>query len=163
VLQGGPGDDQLDWTGAFRDERFPLLMNGGSGSDTYSFGALFVGSAMAAGSGLDTLDQSAGAIALDFDMNACPACVERVIGTREGDRIAGDDRAQAILGGDGDDELDGRGGPDAISGQGGDDAIEARDGAIDTITCAGGTDSVFADRFDPVSRDCETVNRGPGV
>jgi hypothetical protein len=43
-------------------------------------------------------------------MGSCPACVERVIGTREGDRIVGDDRPQAILGGDGDDELDGRGG-----------------------------------------------------
>jgi Ca2+-binding RTX toxin-like protein len=96
-------------------------------------------------------------------MGSCPACVERVIGTREGDRIVGDDRPQAILGGDGDDELDGRGGSDLLAGQGGNDAIEARDGVIDAVTCNGGTDSVFADRFDRVDRDCETVGRGPGV
>jgi Ca2+-binding RTX toxin-like protein len=162
-LYGGPGDDRLDWTGAVRSESFPLILDGGNGNDTYSFGARFFGSAMAAGVGLDTLDQSDAPVSLDFEMGACPGCVERVIGTREGDRIVGDDRAQAILGGDGDDALDGRGGSDLIAGQGGNDAIEARDGAIDAITCADGTDTVFADRFDPVSRDCETVSRGPGV
>jgi len=163
VLYGGPGNDRLDWTSAGRDEQFPLLLDGGGGNDAYSFGILFFGSAMAAGSGLDTLDQSSGFFSLDFDMDACPACVERVIGTREGDHIAGDDRAQAILGGDGDDELDGGGGRDVLSGQGGDDAIGARDGKVDAVSCDGGTDSVLADRFDAVSRDCETVSRQPGL
>ena len=162
-LYGGPGDDRLDWTSASRDEQVPLLLDGGGGDDTYSFGALFFGSAMAAGAGFDTLDQSDGFFSLDFDLDACPACVERVVGTREGDHIVGDERAQAILGGDGDDQLEGGGGPDVVSGQEGNDAIEARDGAIDVITCAGGTDSVFADGFDRVDRDCETVGRGPGV
>ena len=138
IANGGAGDDRLEWTNGSRNPGFPLVLDGGSGNDTYAFGILFVDNAIAAGAGFDTLDQSDTHDPLDFRLGSCPGCVERVIGTSNPDHIVGDGRAQTILGGDGDDELDGGGGTDVISGQGGDDVIEGRDGTIDSIACDGG-------------------------
>jgi Ca2+-binding RTX toxin-like protein len=160
---GGAGDDRLVYTGFTHSFGFPLVLDGGSGNDTYAFGLQFVPTAMVPGSGLDTLDESDAdprAIAsLTFDMQTCSGCVDRVIGTPGGDQITGDGRAQAIQGGGGDDALDGGGGNDALFGEGGDDTITSRDGSIDVVSCGSGTDTVVADRRDVVSRDCENVTR----
>ena len=158
LAYGGDGDDRLDWSNGTRSESVPLVLDGGRGDDTYSFGQLFVPGAMVPGSGFDTLDQSA-VSSLAFDWRSCSRCVERAIGTPNADSITGDGNAQVILGGDGDDVLDGGGGPDVISGQDGADTIMARDAAIDAVSCGGGSDGVTADRFDLVKRDCEQVGR----
>jgi Ca2+-binding RTX toxin-like protein len=168
---GGDGDDELYYEGGFPGSHLfhPLALDGGSGNDTYRFANDFVEDAMVPGPGLDTLDETTAHIAnlgyglnaIPFDLSLCPACVERVIGTPMADVITGDDYAQEILGGDGNDAIDGRGGPDVLAGQEGDDTITSRDSVFDMVGCDGGLDTVAADPFDRISRDCETVSRRP--
>jgi Ca2+-binding RTX toxin-like protein len=158
---GDAGNDRLVYRGFTLNFHFPLVLDGGGGNDTYAFEYQFVPTAMVAGSGLDTLDEStANAQALGsftFDLLTCPGCADRVIGTAQADRITGDSKAQTIEGGDGDDVLDGGGGIDSIFGEGGNDTITSRDGKPDVVTCGAGTDTVAADRRDTVSPDCESV------
>jgi Ca2+-binding RTX toxin-like protein len=160
---GDAGNDRLVYRGFTQGFNFPLALDGGSGNDTYAFEFQFVPTAMVPGPGLDTLDESTAdprAIgAFSFDLQSCPGCVDRVIGTAQGDQITGDSRPQAIVGGDGDDVLDGRGGNDAILGQAGDDTITSTDGRTDVVSCGAGVDTVVADRRDLVSPDCENVTR----
>jgi hypothetical protein len=56
-----------------------------------------------------------------------------------------------------------RGGPGADRMDGGDggDTIDAVDQTADVIGCHGGSDTVFADRFDSVAADCEIVKTEP--
>jgi hypothetical protein len=84
------------------------------------------------------------------------------------DVLDGDGGWDTLLGGGGDDVLIGRGDPDTIVGgpgrdrmfAGGErDTIFAQDGWRDTIECGRGIDTVNADRFDNVARDCERVRR----
>ena len=157
---GEAGNDRLVYRGFTQGLNFPLVLDGGSGNDTYAFEWQFVPTAMVAGSGFDTLDESTAdtrAMVMNFDMLICPGCADRVIGTPAPDRITGDFRAQTIQGGDGDDVLDGGGGIDTISGDAGNDTITARDGKPDVVTCGTGTDTVAADSRDTVSPDCESV------
>jgi hypothetical protein len=158
LAYGGPGNDQLVYNSS--STSFEVLLDGGAGNDTYTFGQHFLAGAMVPGRGIDTLDQrTAFRPGLTFAMSDCPGCVERVIGSAGADVIVGDASAQAILGDDGDDVLDGGGGPDAIAGQGGDDTITSRDESSDVVTCGTGIDTVHADRRDLVSGDCEIVDR----
>ncbi|HST14202.1 MAG TPA: hypothetical protein VLJ44_05050 [Gaiellaceae bacterium] len=69
---------------------------------------------------------------------------------------AGNDK---LYGGAGNDQLLGGAGKDVMYGGPGNDTISARDGRRDTIFCGTGRDTVYADRFDKVSRDCEIVRR----
>jgi Ca2+-binding RTX toxin-like protein len=158
---GGPGDDRIV-TGS--DGTTPLMLDGGMGNDTYTFFSVTRPLALVPGPGSDTLDESTAtprttSLPFEIDMSACSGCVERVIGTPLDDHITGDARAEVILGGSGDDVLDGGRGSDVLAGQDGDDTITSRDGMFDIVGCDGGADTVFADRFDLVSRDCETVRR----
>ncbi|MEY2442579.1 MAG: hypothetical protein QOJ46_2005, partial [bacterium] len=41
----------------------------------------------------------------------------------------------------------------------GDDRINVAHGGHDVVSCGAGTDIVFADAVDAVSKDCETVRR----
>jgi Ca2+-binding RTX toxin-like protein len=161
LAYGDAGNDRLVYRGFTQGFHFPLVLDGGAGNDTYAFEYQFVPTAMVAGSGLDTLDEStANAQALGsftFDLLTCPGCADRVIGTAQADRITGDSKAQTIQGGDGDDVLDGGGGTDTISGEAGNDTITSRDGKPDVVTCGAGTDTVAADGRDTVSPDCESV------
>ena len=156
---GGDGNDELVF-GARLISGPPLLLDGGDGNDTYTYTQQFIPTAMVASSGFDTLDES-GPIqpftGIDFDMNTCPGCVERVIGTDTTDTITGDQRSQAILGGDGDDVLDGGGGTDVIAGGAGNDTITSNDGIFDAVSCGADLDTVTADSHDLLSRDCETI------
>jgi Ca2+-binding RTX toxin-like protein len=157
---GDAGNDRLVYRGFTQGFHFPLVLDGGGGNDTYAFEWQFVPTAMVAGSGIDTLDESTAdtrAMVMNFDMLSCPGCADRVIGTPAPDRITGDFRAQTIQGGDGDDVLDGGAGIDTISGDAGNDTITSRDGKPDVVTCGAGTDTVAADRRDTVSPDCESV------
>ena len=69
---------------------------------------------------------------------------------------AGNDR---LYGGAGNDQILGGPGKDLIYGDAGNDTISARDGAHDTIHCGTGRDTVYADKLDTVSGDCEVVRR----
>jgi Ca2+-binding RTX toxin-like protein len=160
TASGGSGNDRILYTVLFNPVS-PVRLDGGDGNDTYAFGHDFRPAAMVRGPGLDTLDQSlvSSTSGFTFDMASCPGCVERVIGSPNDDTITGDGHAQWIFGGDGNDTLAGGGGPDLISGQGGDDTIGAHDGSVDGVLCGAGADSVTADRFDLVSRNCEQVSR----
>jgi hypothetical protein len=57
------------------------------------------------------------------------------------------------------DVLRGGRGRDCLSGGGGRDRLLARDHSPDALTCGPGRDSVRADAYDHVARDCETVRR----
>lgn len=64
--------------------------------------------------------------------------------------------------------LNGGAGTDVLTGGPLGDVIVASDGIADTITCAGGTDSVLADLHDVIPRGCEdvtvkAVREGPAV
>ena len=160
LAYGDDGDDRLVYS-ALSGPSSTIRLDGGHGNDRYSFPLGYVPGVVVPGPGLDTLDQSAVTfLPLFIDMATCPACFERVIGSPNDDQITGDARGQVILGGDGADTIDGRGGHDVLAGGAGDDTIDAQDGAIDGVDCGAGVDTVTADRFDLVSRSCETRVRG---
>jgi Tol biopolymer transport system component len=93
------------------------------------------------------------------------------------DVLRGTARDELICGLSGDDTLYGEGGRDTLDGgygadtlipgpgrdvvlaSYGDDNVFARDGARDTIDCGRGNDTVQADRFDVISRNCEHISR----
>jgi Ca2+-binding RTX toxin-like protein len=160
LAYGGTGPDRLVYS-ALIGPGSTLQLDGGQGDDRYTFTNGYIPGAVVAGAGFDTLDQSAitSALPLFIDMATCPGCFQHVIGTSNEDQITGDDRGQVILGGEGNDAIDGRGGHDLLAGQGGDDTIAARDGTFDVVDCGPGVDAVTADRFDLVSRDCESRAR----
>jgi Tol biopolymer transport system component len=94
---------------------------------------------------------------------------DRLQGTKHRDRICALPGPDLVLGGAGDDYLDAGsgndtifGGPghDTILGRGGRDVIFARDGVRDWIDCGTEYDTVVADRYDHVHRNCEHVLRG---
>lgn len=156
----GSGDDRIIQAGSIG--RAPLLLDGGTGDDTYTFLRKVRAVGIVPAGGVDTLDQSGARFgALVIDLTSCPGCVEQVIGTPLADLIIGDGGAQAISGGDGDDVLDGGGGPDSIAGGGGDDRITSKDRASDVVACGDGFDTVLADPRDRLARDCEGVARRP--
>lgn len=168
---GGSGDDHLVYASSVLQAPLgsvlpPLRMQGDSGNDSYTFTSRFDPTTMVPGPGLDTLDEHTvgslfGGQGIEFDLAACPRCVEVVVGSAAGDHITGDERAQAIFGGLGDDTLDGGGGSDFLSGEEGDDTIAAADGVTDGVACDGGVDTVVADGIDAVSPTCENVQRQP--
>jgi Ca2+-binding RTX toxin-like protein len=111
---------------------------------------------------------------------------DRLVGSLAGDRIrgnggndrifgyggrdclsggAGDDSLYAgrandvVHGGSGDDLIVGGSGHDHLYGGAGDDVIRSRDGERDWVRCGSGFDTVHADRYDHVSRNCERVIR----
>jgi uncharacterized repeat protein (TIGR01451 family) len=84
---------------------------------------------------------------------------DRLLGGRGADRIDGLGGEDCLAGREGADLLIGGRGRDDLSGGAGADHISARDGRRDTIRCGTGRDSVAADRFDRVARDCERVVR----
>jgi WD40 repeat protein len=65
-----------------------------------------------------------------------------------------------LLGGAGTDFLFPGNGEDVVSGGRGRDWIDvSRDGRVDRVRCGPGKDTIYADRADRISRDCETVRR----
>ena len=75
------------------------------------------------------------------------------------DRIYGGAGNDILWGYGGVDRLYGGSGRDELYGWAGADRIGARDGERDLVSCGAGRDTVFADRIDTVSRDCERVRR----
>jgi Ca2+-binding RTX toxin-like protein len=115
-------------------------------------------------------------------LSSVPAVAELpiIVGTAKGERIRGTDHAEEILGlggsdeildrlgadrvygGKGQDNLVGYGGDtslDRFYGGGGDDLLQPGDrpAVKDVVACGPGTDTVYADKKDEVSQDCERV------
>jgi hypothetical protein len=89
-----------------------------------------------------------------------------LIGDFQRDTLEGGPGADVLRGGPSGDLLAGGPDRDVIYGQGGLDVIEARDGSRDRLSCGTNRDNtrperdtVYADRFDRVSRDCEVIRR----
>lgn len=74
------------------------------------------------------------------------------------DTISAGGGADSVYGDAGNDRLNGGTGRDKVFGGSGNDVIVAADGAVDTIDCGAGKDTVRADRKDIV-RNCEKVIR----
>jgi RTX calcium-binding nonapeptide repeat (4 copies) len=88
----------------------------------------------------------------------------RYLGSDGADRIRPDRFATKVFayGRGGGDRMFGGTGSDQLHGEGGDDVMRARDERHDypdTIRCGTGHDVVYADPWDTVARNCETVHR----
>lgn len=84
------------------------------------------------------------------------AGANHLVGTVGGDRVTAGAGRDRIYGRGGRDCIDAGPGRDRVYGGSGEDRVKARDGAVDTIDCGEGDDSVIADSVD-VLRNCETV------
>ncbi len=99
------------------------------------------------------------------------AAAEQLKGTNGAEEIRGLGGADEIVDGRGKDVIYGGGGVDNLIGYGGDtsvdrfhagsgnDTVQSRDvpAVRDTVSCGAGTDTVYADKADTVSGDCERV------
>src|SRR5918997_6838915 len=75
-------------------------------------------------------------------------------------RIEGTARPQRIVGTPSADLIVPRGGADRVLSRGGNDRVATQyDGAVDTVACGPGRDTVAADGTDRVAADCELVSR----
>jgi hypothetical protein len=150
-LRGGEGDDTL--VGGPGDD----LLDGGPGADV-----------LRGGDGLDIVDyfvRTAG-VTVDLDGgsrddgeagegDSAGSDVEGILGGDGADILTGNAGSGAIFGGEGDDRIADPGGADLIEAAGGDDQVDSVDGAVDTVECGDGDDSVRFDAGDELSRDCE--------
>jgi Ca2+-binding RTX toxin-like protein len=149
---GDRNDRVTFFLGGNAPPRLPVVVVGGSGTDTYT---------------------AAGTVTLDGVANDGPtgqdnigADVENVVNAFEGvdDRFTGNDAAN---------HLESPGGSDVMSGHGGDDYINTRDvlfnreesGEVppDQVACGPGNDVADVDDRDVVAADCEIVIRKDGV
>jgi hypothetical protein len=131
-LNGGSGKDCIE-AGSGSD-----IVNGGTNND-----------AIYGRTGRDYLDAGAGH--------------DRVWGGSGIDTIVTGSGRDRIDGGSGPDKLFTRDGRDVVRGGSGNDRIfAAARGRRDRISCGPGRDRVRVDRYDRVSRDCETVLIQPG-
>jgi hypothetical protein len=160
---GGPGPDALKGTND-RDR-----LEGGGGPD--SLLGLDAGDCLSGGTGADTLEGGPGDDLATGGPGGCesPLGQERpgesdVVNGGPGDDIVeGAAGADALRGGTGADLVaDGenhRGATDALYSGRGDDFVFPRNvpGGKDVVQCGGGRDTVFADRKDEISGDCERV------
>src|SRR5687767_15635524 len=75
-------------------------------------------------------------------------------------RIEGTARPQRVVGTASADVIVPRGGADRVLARGGNDRVAAQyDGAVDTVACGAGRDTVTADGSDRIAADCEVVSR----
>jgi Ca2+-binding RTX toxin-like protein len=88
---------------------------------------------------------------------------DALIGGSGQDILDGGPGDDTLVGGANNDTLTGGRGHDHVDGGGGGDTIYARDGERDWITCGPNAynrrDTVYADQFDVVAKDCELVHR----
>ncbi len=173
VLEGGPGADTL-LGGEGNDQLFGGRQgpSAPSGNDTFDGGL-----------GADTFDGGDGEDTVTYASRTAPVTVtlddrandgaagegddvgfsvEDVIGGAGGDSISGSSEPNRLYGGGGNDVLASLGGSDTLDAGPGNDTLRARDGAVTTISCGPGLDTVAADSEDHVAADCERVTRfGP--
>ena len=86
------------------------------------------------------------------------AGADTIRGAGGNDRIAGGAGADQLYGDGGNDRIDAGTGRDKVWGGAGNDTILAADGAVDTVNCGPGKDSVQADRNDIVI-GCEKITQ----
>ncbi len=84
--------------------------------------------------------------------------VDLLLGAEGNDLLAGGADNDTLVGAGGNDALNGQAGSDVFNSGDGNDMNYARDGALDTIICGLGTDSLSADAIDlHPAGDCETI------
>jgi len=146
VIRGTPADDTLFGT---------------AGVDSM-FGRLGADRLFAVG-GDDYVDGDAGNDELHGgpgdDVMAGRKGADAVFGDAGDDRITGDRGSDRLFGGPGRDTIFGNFDADRVDGGAGDDRINVVHGGHDVVVCGAGTDIVFADASDAVSKDCESVRR----
>ena len=160
-VDGGPGADLIDtWPGAD-------TLRGGTGRDTLRPGG--GNDHVEGGSQYDSVDYSdrtnpvrvtLGGTAGNGETgesDTIAADVEDAEGGTGADRLAGTAGSNELVGNNGADELIGGSGYDVLDGGAGNDRLVAQDGALDQVTCATGSDTVFADAVDALS-ECEAVD-----
>jgi Ca2+-binding RTX toxin-like protein len=145
-LFGGDGNDLLDGH-AGAD-----LLSGGNGTDVVRYSEREESDLRV------TLDGN-GPDGFPEEDDTVPADVEGVHDAlyEEASVLVGNPRANLLRGGSGDDRLVGRDGRDTLIGEGGYDWINARDGVADLVACGADVDTVYADRRDDLSAECERV------
>ena len=169
LLDGGAGNDRYELEGASNNviagdgnDRVaafgdPLAQNlsGGAGNDSVSGGP--GNDAINGGPGNDTLSGFGGANTIyggsgnDLVLATSSSKPQHLYGGPGNDRVGG---------GPGPDLLYGGTGRDHLFGGGGNDVIHAQDRARDFVDCGfGRRDTVYADRVDSVSNNCERVLR----
>lgn len=84
---------------------------------------------------------------------------ELICGLTGDDTLYGEGGRDTLDGGYGSDTLIPGPGRDVVLASFGDDNVFARDGSRDVIDCGRGNDTVQADRFDVIARNCERVSR----
>jgi hypothetical protein len=143
-LVGGSGNDSL--AGDAGNDR----LSGGSGNDRmHGVGG---NDRISGSTGRDRVNGGAGK-----DVISGGSSADRIAGDQGNDRANGNSGNDSIKGNSGSDRLTGGSGRDRISGGIGNDRIDVRDGKADRVSCGKGRDTVFADRFDRIARDCERV------
>ena len=172
--QGGSADD------AIRGAKLRDLIRGEAGDDTLSgrgerdciSGGLDDDS-IAGGSKSDAIDGENGNDLLTGikgdDAVAGGGGDDRIDGAEGEDELFGQMGSDRVIGGDGDDLLSGYTGADRLSGGRGDDYIDAQSNeressppVVDRIECGPGRDTVKANTYDRIGRDCEIVKGAAG-
>lgn len=128
------------------------LTRGCGGSDTYR--GTVGNDTFLGGLGNDVLFGGAGS-----DKLAGGPGNDRVDGGSGNDVVNGTGGNDKLYGGAGNDRINGGTGRDTIFGGSGNDVIFAWDDERDIINCGPGKDTVYTDRVDVVSKNCERVRR----
>lgn len=149
-VTAGDGNDRVD---ALLDGR-PQNVSGGAGNDWARGGA--GNDRIDGGPGNDSLFGGGGANTIyggsanDTVSASVSSSPQHLFGGPGNDRVVGGRGPDAIFGGTGRDRV--------VAGAGG-DVVHAQDRARDVVDCGAGRDTVYADRVDAVSRNCERVLR----
>jgi len=98
------------------------------------------------------------AIRIGRDGATATHCVNRVAGTRRGERLRGTRGSDLLLGRGGADRISPRAGADCVRAGRGDDVVRARRGGPDRIRCGPGDDLAYVSGRDSV-KGCESVKR----
>ena len=174
VMSGGRGVDEGTYlvNGFSQPRTIPITVQSGDGvCNDGSTEDVAQGSRPAPPSGVSTTCGSgAGAERDDFQGD-----LEEIIATNGADSVIGGPAGETITGLGGADQLEGGGGKDTLVGAGNlpnnppptdndNDLLLLRDNLADNgAVCGGGSeDRAVADADDPVSADCERVERGAG-
>lgn len=191
VLRGGDGDDRLmsgiDGAGSldggagddyFEPQSTRATIAGGPGLDALSYRYSCCEPAGPAIVTLDGIANDGGNGPAGYVDNV-GSDIEVISGSTNGDSFTGDagansfhglEGADTLAGGAGDDYLYGEAGDDRLTGGAGsdqldggrgDDTLDSRDGALDSVVCGPGLDSVIGDRSDAVAGDCERRELAP--
>ncbi|MEV5888711.1 hypothetical protein [Nonomuraea fuscirosea] len=157
TVEGDAGDDLFRPSRSEGDQNSRIMYVGGAGVDTATYQGV-PGTGVTGGTGvrvtLDTRANDGREATASRPADQDNIQTENLIGGSAGDHLTGDRFANRLTGGNG---------RDTVTAGLGNDVIDLRDQAADHLSfCGDGAgDVAFADRaaLDPVSVDCETVER----